>query len=93
MGLRSCYISDAMPSKFKTYMLGLLALLLFLALAWSLNLTILNLWASGGPPVEYPEIYGHRANVFFAISVGLLVAFVTVLWGLIRNRRRQPSAK
>jgi hypothetical protein len=73
-------------------MLGLLALLLLLALAWSLNLTIFNLWAGGGPPVAHPEIYRHRANVFFAISVGFLVAFVIVLWSLIRNRRRQPSA-
>ena len=72
-------------------MLGLLALLLFLALAWSLNLTIFNLWASGGPPVEHPEIYRHRANIFFAISVGFLMAFLIVLWRLIRNRRKQPS--
>src|SRR5262249_31231448 len=34
-GLRNCYISFAMSSKLKTYMLGLFALLLFLALAWS----------------------------------------------------------
>ena len=83
--------SNEMPSKFKNYMLGLLALLLFLALAWSLNLTIFNLWASGGPPVEHPEIYRHRANIFFAISIGFLVAFLMVLWRLIRNwKRRTP---
>jgi hypothetical protein len=80
-----------MAATFKTYMLGLLALLLFLALAWSLNLTIFNLWASGGPPVEHPEIYRHRANIFFAISVGLLVAFSVVLWRLIRDRKGHTS--
>jgi len=80
-----------MPAKLKHYMLGLVALLLFLALAWSLNLTIFNLWASGGPPVAHPEIYRHRANIFFAISIGFLVAFLIVLWRLIRNRKRPTS--
>ena len=31
--------------------------------------------------------------MFFAISIGSLVAFVMVLWRLIRNRRRHPYWK
>jgi len=52
-GVRSCYISNEMSPKFKTFMLWLLPVLLLIAFAWSLNLTLFNWWASGGPPVEH----------------------------------------
>jgi hypothetical protein len=58
-------------------------------LLWSLNLTAFNVWVAGGPPVQHPEIYEHRANAFAVISIGLLVAFLLVLWRLIRIRKRQ----
>ena len=46
-----------------------------------------NAWVSGGPPVEHPEIYRQRANVFAAITCGLLLAFVVFVWSLIRRQR------
>ena len=54
--------------------------LLFIAFAWSLNLTLLNWWASGGPPVEHPEIYRYRGNVFCGISLTLFLTFVAAVW-------------
>ena len=41
-----------MSSKYETLMLWLMALLLFLGFAWSLNLSLFNWWASSGPPVQ-----------------------------------------
>ena len=76
-----------MSPNLKTFSLGLCAVLLFIGFAWSLNLTLFNLWVSGGPPVEHPEIYRERANVFAAITFGLLLAFAVFFWKLIRRQR------
>ena len=81
--------SELARSKIKTYALLALAMLLFAGLAWSLNLTAFNVWVAGGPPVQHREIYEHRANIFLVVSNGFLAAFLLVLWGLIRNRKRQ----
>jgi uncharacterized membrane protein YjjP (DUF1212 family) len=75
-------------SKIKTYALLALAMSLFVGLAWSVNLTAFNVWVAGGAPVQHPEIYEHRANVFLVVSIGFLVGFLLVLWRLIRNRKR-----
>jgi hypothetical protein len=69
----------------------LLTILLFLGLAWSLNLTAYNWWLSSGPPVRHPEVYKHRGDVFCVISFGFLLAFVLAVRNLIRARVR-PSA-
>ncbi len=76
-----------MSLNLKTVSLWLCAVLLFIGFAWSLNLTLFNLWVSGGPPVEHPEIYRERANVFAAITFGLLLAFAVFFWKLIRRQR------
>jgi hypothetical protein len=34
----------------------LLAAILLLAAGWSLNLTLFNWWAAGGPPTTQPEL-------------------------------------
>lgn len=81
-----------MSSKFKTFMLWLLPVPLFIAFAWSLNLTFFNWWASGGPPVEHPEIYRHRGNIFCAISFVLFLTFIVAVWALARRRKRGSSA-
>jgi hypothetical protein len=81
-----------MSPKFKTFTLWLCAALLFVGFAWSLDVTLFNLWASGGPPVEHPEIYRQRANVFAAISCGLLLACVVLVWNLIRRQRSRSNA-
>ena len=81
-----------MPSKFKTFVLWLLPVLLFMAFAWSLNLTLFNWWASGGPPVEHPGIYRHRGNVFSGISFVLFLTFIVAVWVLARRRKRGSSA-
>ena len=78
-------------SKTKTYALLALALFLFAGLLWSLNLTAFNVCVAGGPPVQHPEIYLHRANTFAVVSIGILVAFLLVLWRLIRNRKRRTT--
>ena len=66
-------------------MLWLLTILLFVGLAWSLNLAAFNWWASGGPPTEHPEIYGMHGKVFFGIACGFLLAFSISLSNLIRR--------
>jgi hypothetical protein len=53
-------------SKIKTYTLLALAMFLFVGLAWSLDLTVFNLWVTGGPPVQAQEIYAHLGKVFLA---------------------------
>ncbi len=78
-----------MPSKYGTLLLCFLAALLLLGLAWSLHLTAFNLWVSTGPPVAHPEIYRTRANIFFGIASGFLLAFVITLWSLIRRKKRR----
>jgi len=80
-----------MSPKVKTISLWFCAALLFIAFVWSLNLTIYNLWASGGPPTKYPEIFAQRANVFAAITFGLLLAFVAFVWNLIRRQRTRSK--
>jgi TRAP-type C4-dicarboxylate transport system permease small subunit len=76
-------------SKIQTYSLLALAMFLFVGLAWSLDLTAFNMWVAGGPPVQAQEIYAHLGKVFLAVSIGFLLAFLLVLWTLIRNRKHQ----
>jgi hypothetical protein len=77
-----------MTSKFKTVAVWLPSVLLLVAFAWSLNLTLFNWWASGGPPVQHPEIYRHRGNVFCGISFVLFLNFIVAAWVLARRRKR-----
>jgi hypothetical protein len=76
-----------MTHKYWTITLWVLTILLFVGLAWSLNLAAFNWWAGGGPPTEHPEIYRMHGNVFFGIACGFLLAFVISLWNLIRRRK------
>jgi TRAP-type C4-dicarboxylate transport system permease small subunit len=76
-------------SKIQTYSLLALAMFLFVGLAWSLDLTAFNMWVAGGPPAQAQEIYAHLGKVFLAVSIGFLLAFLLVLWTLIRNRKHQ----
>jgi hypothetical protein len=78
-----------MSPKSKTVVLWAFAIVLFLAFAWSLNLTMFNWWASSGPPVQHPEIYKARGNVFFAIACALLLGFSLVVRSLIRRHRER----
>lgn len=41
-----------------------------------------NYRAIGGPPVEHPEIYKARGNIFFAVACALLLCFSLVVLGL-----------
>jgi hypothetical protein len=85
------YLSH-MSSKYVTLMLSLLAGLLLLGFAWSLNLTAFNWWAGGGPPVAHLEIYRMRGNLFFGIACAFLLAFLVTLWSLIRRQKRQSGS-
>ena len=80
-----------MSPKVKTISLWVCAAVLFIGFLWSLDLTMFNLWVSGGPPTKYPEIYAQRANVFGAITCGLLLAFVVFVWNLIRRQRTRSK--
>ncbi|HXM04013.1 MAG TPA: hypothetical protein VN939_15480, partial [Chthoniobacterales bacterium] len=71
-----------MPSKLKRRLLWLLSVLLLVGLAWTLNLTAFNWWASDVPPHQYRELYMRHGNTFGAISVGFLLAFVLTLRAL-----------
>jgi hypothetical protein len=64
--------------------LWLLSILLLVVFAWSLNLTAFNWWASDVPPHQHRKIYNPRGNIFFAISLGFLLALVLTVWTLIR---------
>jgi hypothetical protein len=72
-----------MSPKLKALILAAFTVLLFLAFLWSVNLTLYNWWAAGGPPVEHPEIYRHRGNVFFVVGWGLLAAIALLVRALI----------
>jgi hypothetical protein len=78
-----------MPSRYPMLMRWLIALLLLLGFAWSLNLSLFDWWASSGPPVEHPEVYRMRGNIFFGISCGLLLGLVFAVRSLIRGKGRQ----
>jgi hypothetical protein len=58
---------------------------------WTAFLTVFNLWVSTGPPTAHPEINRTRGEVFFGVSIVLLIAFVVALRGLIRNQKRIES--
>jgi TRAP-type C4-dicarboxylate transport system permease small subunit len=77
-----------MSYKLKRRLLWLLSVLLLVALAWTLNLTAFNWWASDVPPHQYRDAYMHRGNTFGAISLGFLLAFVLTLRALVRGRIR-----
>jgi hypothetical protein len=64
---------------------------LFIGVVWTALLTLFNLWVSTGPPTAHPEINRARGEVFFGISIVLLIAFVVALRGLIRNQKRIHS--
>lgn len=66
----------------------LLPVLLLLGACWTGNLTLFNWWAAGGPPTPHPEIYEQRGNVFFFVTVGLLVLALVLIVLNLRRRRR-----
>lgn len=66
----------------------LLAAVLLLAAGWSLNLTLFNWWAAGGPPTPQPELYELRGNVFLAATVVLFAGFVSVVVINVRRSKR-----
>jgi hypothetical protein len=78
-----------MYPKSKSAGLWLLAIILLAAFLWSLNLTMFNWWASGGPPVEHPEAYRARGNIFFAIA--LLLGFSLVVVIIFRRRKARQT--
>ena len=78
-----------MSQKRNTVTRWIATLVLLGCFLWSLNLAAFNWWASGGPPVQHPEIYRQRGNLFFGISGGLLVACILCLRSLIRNTKTQ----
>jgi hypothetical protein len=79
-----------MAFRWETSTRWLIALLLLIGFGWTLNLTLFNWWASSGPPVQHPEIYRMRGNIFFGISAALLLAFVVILRSaILKTRKRQ----
>lgn len=63
-----------------------LPVLLVVGACWTGNLTLFNWWAAGGPATPHPEIYEQRGNLFFALTVALLlVAAVLVVVSLRRK--------
>ena len=84
-------IFATMSPKSKSAVLWLLAIILLATCLWTLNLTMFNWWASGGPPVEHPEIYRTRGNIFFAIACALLLGFSLVLVTIFRRRKARQT--
>jgi heme/copper-type cytochrome/quinol oxidase subunit 2 len=87
----TCYCHPDMPSKDNTVLLWFTVSFLFIGVVWTALLTVFNLWVSTGPPTAHPEVYRTRGEIFLAISIVLLVAFVVALRGLIRNQKRIDS--
>ena len=57
---------------------------------WTGNLALFNWWAAGGPPSPQPEVYEQRGNIFFALTVALLLlAFLLV----VVNRKRNKASR
>ena len=80
-----------MFSKDSTVLLWFVTSFLFLGLVSTALLTVFNLWLSTGPPVAHPEMYRTRAEIFFGISIALLVVFLVALRKLIRGQRHIDS--
>jgi len=67
-------------------------LLLLAGACWSGNLALFNWWAAGGPPTAHPEIYEHRGNVFFGVTLlFLLLGLALLIVNLRRSRTREKS--
>src|ERR1022692_2702376 len=79
----------SMSSKYGTLVRWFIAILFFLGFAWTMNLSLFHWWASGGPPVQHPELWRMWGSIFFGISVVLLLAFVIPLRSLIPLRRKR----
>ena len=68
-----------------------LPVLLAAGACWTGNLALFNWWAAGGPPTPHPEIYEQRGNLFFLLTLALLL--VAVLLAVINaGRRRAPRS-
>jgi len=71
----------------KSLLVGVSIAILLVGFLWSLNLTIFNVWVSGGPPTPHPEIFAHRANIFGLITLAFLLALITLVLTVILKRR------
>ena len=65
----------------------ILDICLLLLSLWLGNLAFFNWWAAGGPPVENPESYALRGNIFFALACLSFIAFVVLLVMNIKKMR------
>lgn len=68
-----------------------LPVLLVVRACWTGNLTLFNWWAAGGPPTPHPEIYEQRGNLFFGLTVALLLAALVLVVVNIRRKRDSNS--
>ena len=63
--------------------------ILFLGLlvwtAWSAISTVMYMWAAGGPPTPYPEIYVRRAYIYLFSTCASFASAVTLLIYNIRK--------
>jgi hypothetical protein len=55
---------------------------------WSASLTVMYIWAAGGPPTPHPETYARRANLYLVVTGVSFVAAAGLLVVNVRIGRR-----
>lgn len=68
-----------------------LAALLFAGACWTGNLSLFNWWAAGGPPTPQPEVFEHRGNVFFLVTVVQIILLAILFVANLRYRKRSQD--
>lgn len=71
----------------KTTILWAVALLLFLASAWSMNNATFFLFAADFPG-EYRHLYESRGTHFFVLAITLFVGSAWIVVAIIRSRKK-----
>jgi hypothetical protein len=74
----------------KRLLLGACGVTLIFFSFWTLNLTIYNWWAAGGPPNPSPALYEARGNRFAVMSVLAALAGGACLWAALQSKRTSP---
>ncbi len=54
--------------------------------AWSAMLTVMYIWAAGGPPTPHPEIFARRAYIYLLVTLVSLGGAVALLIFNIRKK-------
>jgi hypothetical protein len=74
-------------------MYWVVAVLLFLASGWSLNVATFFWFAADFPSDENRHVYASRGNTYFVLALALLAASVWAVVAIIRSSRNARMKK